>query len=114
MAGVADTETIDLVAQDAAGQVLVVMVETRRWGADSAQPAQLRAKLNAYAGFITDGSLLRRYPETAGRTVLIQLDCPEPPAGEFAVVIDHATGKLSQLGVGFRVNIRSPASQAVA
>jgi hypothetical protein len=107
MAGLPDTETIDLVAQDSDGQVLVVMVETRRWGTDRAQSAKLRAKINAYAGFITDGSLLRRYPETSGHKVLIQLNCPEPPAGEFAEIVDHATAKLSQLGVGFRVNVRS-------
>lgn len=107
MAGLADTETVDIVAQDAAGDVLVVMVETRRWGADRAQPAQLRAKINAYAGFITDGSLLRRYPDAAGHRVFIQLDCAEPLAGEFAAIVDHATAKLSPLGIGFRVNVRS-------
>jgi hypothetical protein len=106
MVGLADTDTIDVVAQDAAGQVLVLMVETRPWGADRAQPAQLRAKINTYAGFISDGSLLRRYPETAGHRVLIQLDCLEPPGGEFTAIIDHATTKLSQLGIGFRVNVR--------
>jgi hypothetical protein len=69
MAGLADTNTVDVVAQDAAGQVLVVMVETRRWGMDRAQSSQLRAEINAYAGFITDGSLLRRYPEAAGQKI---------------------------------------------
>ncbi len=106
MAGLADTETIDVVAQDATGQVLVVMVETRRWGADRAQPTQLRSKINAYAGFITSGGLLGRYPETAGHKVLIQLYCPEPPSGDVAAMIDHATAKLSQLGIGFQVNVR--------
>ncbi len=43
----------------------------------------------------------------AGQKVLIQLDCPEAPAGEFAAIIDRARAKLSQLGVDFRVNLRS-------
>lgn len=107
MAGLADTDTIDVVAQDAGGQILVVMVETRPWGADAAQSSQLRAKINAYAGFITNGGLLRRHPETAGQKVLVQLDCAESPAGEFAAIIDHAKVKLAQLGVGFRINVRS-------
>lgn len=109
MAGVADTETIDVVALDATGQVLVVMVETRGWGTDRAQPAQLRAKINAYAGFVTDGALRRLYPKTAGRKVLVQLDCAQPPVGEIAEIVDHATAQLSRLGVGFRVNVRPPA-----
>jgi hypothetical protein len=105
MAGLADTNTVDVVALDAAGQVLVVMVETRPWGLDRAQSAQLRAKISAYAAFVTDGSLLRRYPETAGRKVLIQLNCPELPVGEIAAIVDLATAKLAPLGIGFRVNV---------
>jgi hypothetical protein len=114
MAGLADSETIDLVAQDATGQVLVVMVETRRWGTDRAQPDQLRAKINAYTGFVTNGDLLRRYPEVAGQKVLIQLDCAERPVGEVAAIIDYATVSLGRLGVGFRVNVRSSACPVVA
>ena len=107
MAGLAETDTIDVVAQDAAHDILLVIVETRRWGTDSAQPAQLRAKINAYTGFITDGSLLRKYPQAAGHKVFIQLNCLESPTGECAAIVDHASGKLTELGIGFRLNVRS-------
>jgi RecB family endonuclease NucS len=107
MAGVADTNIIDIVARDAAGQVLVVMVETRRWSTDPAQQKQLREKINVYAAFILDGGLVRRYPETAGQKVIIQLDCPEAPSGASAILVAHAVEKLAAVGVGFRVNVRS-------
>lgn len=34
MAGIADTDTIDVVAQDAEGQYVIAMVEDRPWGTD--------------------------------------------------------------------------------
>ncbi len=106
MAGIVDVDTIDIVAQDASGQFMMVMVETRPWEADRDQSAQLRAKINTYAGYILDGGLAREYPETAGQPVNIQLECSQAPNGEIAVIIEHAAAKLVQLGIGFRINVR--------
>lgn len=106
MAGIADIDMIDLVGQNADGRFLIIMVETRRWGEDPNQGTQLRQKINAYAGFITDGSLARHYPETTGQPVDIQLDCVEAPSGEFVTITDHATAHLLKLGIGFRINVR--------
>lgn len=106
MAGIADPDTIDVVAQDADGHSLVVMVEERPWDADPAQPMQLREKINAYTGFILDGGLTRHYPETAGQPVRIRLDCIQQPAGDIAPVVDHARAQLEKLGIDFRVNVR--------
>ena len=107
MAGIADPSTIDVVAQDADGHYLVVMVEDRPWGADAAQPVQLRDKINAYTGFILDGELSRHYPETAGQPVCIQLDCVQHPSGAIATILDHARAQLDELGIGLRINVRS-------
>jgi hypothetical protein len=74
-------------------------------GVDPRQSDQLREKINAYAGFILDGSLARHYPETVGRSVRIQLDCMETPTGDFAAITDHAARALEGLDIGFRVNV---------
>lgn len=70
MAGIADTYTIDLVAQDADGTYLLVMVEDRPWGTHPDQSAQLQEKLNTYASYVLDGaspgSFLRRLPDRSG------------------------------------------------
>lgn len=107
MAGIADTNTIDVVAQDAEGQYVIAMVEDRPWGTDPGQPMQLREKINTYAGFILDGSLVRHYPETTHRPVLIQLDCVQQPTDDIATIVDHARGQLEKLNIGFRLNVRS-------
>jgi len=104
MAGIADTDTIDLVGQDADGTYLLIMIEDRPWGADPDQADQLQEKINTYAGFILDGSLARHYPETDGHPVRIRLDCAEPPDGHIAHITDHAAGQLAHHGIGFQIN----------
>jgi hypothetical protein len=106
MAGLADTNVVDLVAQDSAGRVLVIMVETRSWREDPNQPSQLREKLNAYADFILNGGLAQRFPETAGQPVDIQLDCTEAPTEQIKAIIDHGADGLRRLGIGFRLKVR--------
>lgn len=108
MAGLAESNTVDLVAQDDGGDFLVIMVETRPWGSDARQPLQLREKINAYAAFILDGGLVRHYPDAARRPVSIQLDCWSPPAPEISSILTAAAAKLKTLGIGFRVNVHPP------
>ncbi|HEY4026123.1 MAG TPA: DUF6572 domain-containing protein [Candidatus Dormibacteraeota bacterium] len=106
MAGLQDPDVVDLVAQDADGRYLVVMVEERPWGADPDQPRQLREKINAYAGFVLDGELARRHPEIGlGADVRIQLNCPQQPEGEIAAIAQHAAAQLGRLGIGFAVRV---------
>jgi len=105
MAGVEQANVVDVVGQDASGRYLVIMVESRTWGADNAQASQLKEKINAYVGFIMDGSLARSYPETAGQPVDIQLNCVEAPSGQFAAIVEHTAAWLLRFGIGFRVHV---------
>lgn len=107
MPGVANTNTIDLVAQEADGTVLLVMFEERRWGFDSDQARQLQEKINLYVGYVLDGSLARQYPETAGEPVRIRLDCAEMPTGHFAHITAHTATQLEARGIDFQVNPRN-------
>lgn len=104
MAGVADTDTVDVVAQDADGTYLLVMVEDRPWGASPEQVTQLQEKINTYAGYILDGGLARQYPETEGGPVRIRLDCISAPTDHFAHITEHAANQLTALGIEFVVN----------
>lgn len=107
MSGIADPHTIDLVAQDADGTFLLVMVEDRPWGSDPDQAAQLQEKINTYAGYVLDGSMARQYPETAGGPVRIRLDCTDTPTGHFAHITAHAASQLTARSIDFQVNQRS-------
>jgi hypothetical protein len=107
MPGIADTNTIDLVAQEANGTVLLVMFEERRWGSDPDQATQLQEKINLYAGYVLDGSLARQYPETTGKPVRIRLDCAEMPTGHLAHITAHAASQLGARAIDFQVNPRN-------
>jgi hypothetical protein len=98
--------TIDLVAVDADGTCLLVMVDDRPWNADPAQETQLRDKINTYASYVTSGELVDAYPEVAGKPVRIQLHCVQEPTGRIATVVQHAASELHNLGISFVVNVR--------
>ena len=106
MAGVWDANVIDVVAQDANGDVAVVMVEERPWDAEPEQPDQLRKKMSLYASWILDGDLVAEYPGTAGRPVRIQLDCVQAPTAEITALIDFARNSLNEYGVDVVVHVR--------
>ena len=105
MAGLQEPETIDLVAQAADGRYLLVMVETRPWGTDPAQPDQLKAKINTYAQFALDGGLLSHYPQAANQAVVIRLDCPEPPDDEINAITSRAAEQLAKFDIEVAVNV---------
>lgn len=95
MPGIAEVNTIDLVARDVDGCYLLVMVEERSWGSHPDQARQLQEKINTYAGYVLDGSMAAAYPETAGGRVRIRLDCAKPPTGHFAHILAHAGRQLA-------------------
>jgi hypothetical protein len=106
MAGVEDTNVIDVVAQDADGEYMIVMVESRPWGAERNQIEQLKAKINAYAGFVASGSFTKAFPEAAGMPLRIQLDCIEPLPPVVNAIVVRATAEFAKHGIGFLVNAR--------
>jgi len=105
MAGIEDANVIDLVGDDGAGECLVVMVETRPWDASPDQSEQLKQKMNAYAGYILDGTLARQFPKTKGKPVRIRLDCSEQPNTEIAVIVDWAARQLREYGIRVEVKV---------
>src|SRR5256885_3575545 len=77
----ANAAVIDLFAIDQArGDVLLVMNESRPWTGGDEQLHQLQEKFNAYASFILDGEMTDAHPELVGKSVRIELRCAEMPS----------------------------------
>jgi hypothetical protein len=110
MAGVHDTNVIDLVGEGPDGEVIMFIVEERLWDASPSQVDDLREKLITYAGYVADGSLVRQYPDLEGRPVRIQIDCPEQPTDAIAALIEQAAPSLSEFGITVGVNVRGPST----
>ena len=105
MAGVADTEVVDLVAQDGDGRYLAVMIEDRPWGSDPEQIGQLREKFNSYYTFIALGGFVEQVPEAAGHPITIQLRCSATPEGEFAALLAEASRLLAAHGIEYELHL---------
>jgi len=81
--GVHNPRVVDLIsADDATGEVVLVMLEARPWGSDIEQIRQLEAKFNAYLEYVLGGHMGKQYPDYAEKPVRIQLDCAENPRAE--------------------------------
>jgi len=106
MAGIADTNYVDMIVQETDGSVVLVMTETREWGSDPLQAEQLKQKVNRYTGYVVEGGLVADYPHLAGAAVTIRLDCVSEPTGEFARIVEVTSAGLRRLGVGFVVGAR--------
>ncbi len=81
--GVENPEIVDLITFDSkSGEVVLVILEKRPWGAAPNQLEQFDEKLNRYLVYILDGFLGKEYPEYAGKPVRLQVNCIEKPTDE--------------------------------
>jgi len=102
--GVFNPRVIDLITLDeAADEVVLVMLEERPWGSDASQLRQLEAKFNAYLSYVLGGHLVQQYPDYADRGVRFQLDCVENPRAAdlafFTAMSNFAAGEGIRLVV---------------
>lgn len=106
MAGVKDSNAIDIVTHDpATDEIVVIMIEDRAWSVDPEQPDQLLKKINTYLHFVEDGDLLQHFPQAIGQPVRLQLDCNAPPVGEAKQLVEEAQRVLLSRGIKFAVNV---------
>jgi len=108
--GVQNPRVVDLIRPDAAGGVELLMLETRPWGSDPLQLAQLEEKLNAYLGYVQTGSLAREYPMYAGSRVRFRLECARPPEGDAARMLTAMRDFCMGEGIAFDVEPLSAGS----
>jgi len=100
---VEDPKVIDFVAHDPSGEVILVMVEGREWDGSNERLFQLQEKINSYASFASDGQLIEKYPELAGKPVRLELRCVGAPDPNTASFLDIVRGRLREEGLSFSV-----------
>ena len=105
--GVHNRRVVDLITEDpATREVVLVMLEERRWDSEPEQLRQLEAKFNAYLEYVLGGHLAQQYPDYAARPVRFQLECVENyPAKDrafFTAMSNFAAGEGIRLVVTVR------------
>jgi hypothetical protein len=104
--GVQNPMLMDLITLDpSSGNVVLVMIERRGWGASAQQFQQIEEKINRYLGYVLDGFLVDQYPQYQGKSVEIRLDCAEPPHGDAVKFVEAAKHAIGAQGIEFVVNV---------
>jgi hypothetical protein len=95
--------TIDLIARrPGTGDLVLVLVETRSWGEKGELLLELQEKLHTYLDIIESGALARKFPESAGKRVIIRLDHAHPPGPlELKFLAAAREQWMDPLGIGF-------------
>ena len=87
------------------GEVLLVMVEKRKWGAPELQLFQLQEKLNAYLSFALDGEMEDAYPDFIGKPLRVRLECVSPPGDQELAFLQHVHDQLALQSIAFEVEV---------
>jgi hypothetical protein len=106
MAGIHESEVIDLIAEDSDGNALLVIVQQDPWTDLPTQAEQLKAKINTYAQFALDGGLVGNHPHLADRPITIRLDCSQDPPPVIRDVLTTESQRLSKYDVSVTVMVR--------
>lgn len=105
MAGVDDPSVIDLIAEEADGNVAPIMVETRPWDGGEEQENELWRKFDGYTGYFKSGQFGEDHPEYAGKPLEFRLECPvEPPESIMGILVAVAQ-RLEPFGIGITYNV---------
>lgn len=104
MPGLQDPGSIDLVAQDADGTTLLVIVEEHPWGTYADEDDLLVAKMNTYGAYATE-QLHADYPQTSGSPTTVRIDCPTPPPAALAERLASARAHFGAHGIAVEVNV---------
>lgn len=109
--GVENPAILDLITVDgASGDVVLAMIERRRWGASPDQLRQIEEKINRYLGYVLDGFLAEQYPQYVGKRVRIRLECAEAPRGTAVRFVEAATAAIEAQGIAFELSVTPPAA----
>lgn len=84
---------------------VLIMVENRPWGESPDQMLQLQAKINTYLTFALDGEMTRKFPESRGKRLRLQLDCVNEPDAAGWRFIELVREKLRNDDIEFVVNL---------
>jgi len=105
--GINHPNTVDLVMHAPGEDVWrLVLIEAGTWDGSQAQLLKLQQKLNTYVAFAVDGGLEERYPESAGKRVIIRLDLYAPPDARTTGVLDKLGKAIEAEGLGFEVHVQ--------
>jgi hypothetical protein len=111
--GMANPRIVDLInANKENNEVILIMMEDRKWGSVPNQLKQVEDKFNTYLGFVLDGFLVQHYPQYDGYRACFKIQCIEAIRDEdeefFNAVKKYAESQnirfeIEVMGNGFQI-----------
>jgi hypothetical protein len=104
------TDTVDFVTiEKDSGNVLLTISDHLDWeAAEGAHLLLLQSKLNAYLRFIESGELQQKFPESAGRDVVINLIGKFPLSDKAAAFLKKAEAAVANAGFKLQFTLQMP------
>lgn len=102
-----ETEVVDFVDIDCeSGDVRLTISDHLPWDHDKGEHLLLlQDKLNAYLRFIESGEMTKKFPETKGRRVVINLVCKHPLSEKASLFFKKASSAISAAGFALRFKL---------
>ncbi len=99
-------ETIDLIARDPRGAVVLIIVAPEQWTEGEGQKLlQLQDKINHYAEYVGSGQLAKRMPRSWGQPVTILLRAMEEPTPAVVEFVRRADEMLREHGISMEYEV---------
>jgi hypothetical protein len=93
-------KTIDIVAQDREGNVILGVVDLTDWGSIE-KNIKLQDRINLCMEFLDSGQLHKQFPSAQGKQVTIKLYLGEQPDFEGSRFLATLSEQIKSFGVGF-------------
>ena len=104
--GVHNPKVVDLIRLDPErGEVVLLMLEQRVWGAAPEQLRQIEEKFNGYLSFVLDGFLVAQFPQYENVPVCIRLDCASVPGDVERPLLAAMQSFAATHDIRFEVNV---------
>ena len=104
--GSAAPETVDLVAENAEGnEVVLVILEERDWDDSREQLLGMQQKFLNYLRFAKDGQLADQHPDLASKRLKIRLYCQSEPVGMAKELLHRLGRKALDEDVAFEIRL---------
>jgi hypothetical protein len=98
-----DVTEIDFVADDPSGRVALIISDHLDWGNPNEHLFSLQEKINTYCGFTESGQLVKQFPNTKGRQIVILVMAIHPVPDDAERFFAEVAKALEHRGYIFEV-----------
>jgi len=94
-------DKVDLVSTGDGGEFVLIITDHLDWSESLEHQRMLQTKINTYLRFIETGQLVGRFPDAAGKEVVIRVVAASEPDADGRQFLDRAAQALAGAGYKF-------------